>query len=318
MARADPRRRRRPRRARDAALRLPDPGAGRASSSRTSRRTSDVRRYAEEQIERLDRLGHASSKADEGPRESRGRGSAGTRSRRPRRADDPLPRRSVNVFVTGGSRGIGRAIALALRARRREARRDRVPPQRRGGRGRRRRSCARSAPSRRSCAATSPRSACSTRSRRSGRSTCSCTTRRRGVIRPALETEDKHWDWTMNANARALLAARARRRAGDAGRLVDRRASRRSARSACSRTTSLVGTSKAALEALVRYLGVELAPRDPRQRRLGRRRRDRRAGALPEPRGDAAGGRREPGRSPRHARTTSPARSRSSARRTPR
>nr|MBA3347814.1 SDR family NAD(P)-dependent oxidoreductase [Actinomycetota bacterium] len=27
-----------------------------------------------------------------------------------------------------------------------------------------------------------------------------------GVIRPALETEDKHWDWTLNANARALLA----------------------------------------------------------------------------------------------------------------
>src|SRR5207248_2182591 len=26
-----------------------------------------------------------------------------------------------------------------------------------------------------------------------------------GVIRPALETEDKHWDWTVNANARALL-----------------------------------------------------------------------------------------------------------------
>src|SRR3954470_1141354 len=26
-----------------------------------------------------------------------------------------------------------------------------------------------------------------------------------GVIRPALETEDKHWDWTINANARALL-----------------------------------------------------------------------------------------------------------------
>ena len=53
----------------------------------------DVRRYAEAQIERLDRLGHASSKADEGPRESAGRigwdeipSSA--------RADDPLPRRS--------------------------------------------------------------------------------------------------------------------------------------------------------------------------------------------------------------------------------
>ena len=27
-----------------------------------------------------------------------------------------------------------------------------------------------------------------------------------GVVRPALETEDKHWDWTLNANARALLA----------------------------------------------------------------------------------------------------------------
>src|SRR5262249_24119004 len=27
-----------------------------------------------------------------------------------------------------------------------------------------------------------------------------------GVIRPALETEDKHWDWTLNANSRALLA----------------------------------------------------------------------------------------------------------------
>src|SRR5919204_172151 len=27
-----------------------------------------------------------------------------------------------------------------------------------------------------------------------------------GVVRQALETDDKHWDWTMNANARALLA----------------------------------------------------------------------------------------------------------------
>ena len=32
-----------------------------------------VRRYAEEKIELLDRLGHASSKAEEGPLESRGR-----------------------------------------------------------------------------------------------------------------------------------------------------------------------------------------------------------------------------------------------------
>ncbi len=27
-----------------------------------------------------------------------------------------------------------------------------------------------------------------------------------GVIRAALETEDKHWDWTLAANARALLS----------------------------------------------------------------------------------------------------------------
>ena len=52
----------------------------------------DVRRYAEEQMERLDRLGHASSKADEGPRESPQRlGWDEIPSSAP--ADDPLPSR---------------------------------------------------------------------------------------------------------------------------------------------------------------------------------------------------------------------------------
>lgn len=52
----------------------------------------DVRRYAESQIERLDRLGHASSKADEGPRESADRiGWDEIPSSAP--ADAPLPRR---------------------------------------------------------------------------------------------------------------------------------------------------------------------------------------------------------------------------------
>ena len=51
----------------------------------------DLRRYAEEQIERLDRLGHASTKADEGPRESPQRlGWDGLPSSAP--ADSPLPR----------------------------------------------------------------------------------------------------------------------------------------------------------------------------------------------------------------------------------
>jgi hypothetical protein len=54
---------------------------------------SDVKRYAETQIERLDRLGHASSKADEGPRESPERiGWDGIPSSAS--ADNPLPRRA--------------------------------------------------------------------------------------------------------------------------------------------------------------------------------------------------------------------------------
>jgi hypothetical protein len=52
-----------------------------------------VREYAEEQMERLDRLGHASSKADEGPRVSPDRlGWDEIPSSAP--ADAPLPRRS--------------------------------------------------------------------------------------------------------------------------------------------------------------------------------------------------------------------------------
>jgi len=52
---------------------------------------NDVRRYAQSQIDRLDRLGYASSKADEGPREAATRlGWNGLPSSA--RADDPLPR----------------------------------------------------------------------------------------------------------------------------------------------------------------------------------------------------------------------------------
>ena len=52
--------------------------------------THEVRRYADAQMERLDRLGHASSKADEGPRESPARiGWDELPSSAP--ADSPLP-----------------------------------------------------------------------------------------------------------------------------------------------------------------------------------------------------------------------------------
>ena len=84
-----------------------------------------------------------------------------------------------------------------------------------------------------------------------------------GVIRPALEIEEKHWDWTLNANARALLT------------LVRQAASSLQPGASVIAISSLgstrvlddyvvVGVSKAALEALVRYLAVELAPRGVR------------------------------------------------------
>lgn len=52
----------------------------------------DVRRYAEEKLELLDRLGHASSRAEDGPVEPRSRiGWETIPSAAP--ASDPLPRR---------------------------------------------------------------------------------------------------------------------------------------------------------------------------------------------------------------------------------
>jgi enoyl-[acyl-carrier protein] reductase III len=81
-----------------------------------------------------------------------------------------------------------------------------------------------------------------------------------GVIRPALDTEDKHWDWTVNANARALLqltrAASPNLTAGSSIVAISSLGAQR-----VLPNYVLVGTSKAALEALVRYLAVELAPR---------------------------------------------------------
>lgn len=81
-----------------------------------------------------------------------------------------------------------------------------------------------------------------------------------GVIRPALEVEDKHWDWTLAANARALLSlARVAAPSMPAGSSIVGISSLGSSR--VLENYVLVGTSKAALESLVRYLAVELAPR---------------------------------------------------------
>ncbi len=80
-----------------------------------------------------------------------------------------------------------------------------------------------------------------------------------GVIRPALETEDKHWDWTLNANARSFLAlTRVLAPSLPAGASIVAISSLGSFR--VLENYALVGTSKAALESLVRYLAVELGP----------------------------------------------------------
>jgi enoyl-[acyl-carrier protein] reductase III len=81
-----------------------------------------------------------------------------------------------------------------------------------------------------------------------------------GVIRPALETQDKHFDWTLGANARAFLSlARATVPSMPRGSSIVAVSSLGSGR--VLENYVLVGASKAALEALVRYLAVELAPR---------------------------------------------------------
>ena len=81
-----------------------------------------------------------------------------------------------------------------------------------------------------------------------------------GVIRPALEAENKHWDWTLAANARALLSlSRAAAPTMPEGSAIVAVSSLGAQR--VLENYILVGASKAALEAVVRYLGVELAPR---------------------------------------------------------
>jgi enoyl-[acyl-carrier protein] reductase III len=81
-----------------------------------------------------------------------------------------------------------------------------------------------------------------------------------GVVRPALETEDKHWDWTLNANARSLLAlARACAPQMEEGGSIVAISSLGSQRVLPNYV--LIGVSKAALETCARYLAVELAPR---------------------------------------------------------
>lgn len=81
-----------------------------------------------------------------------------------------------------------------------------------------------------------------------------------GVQRTALELEPQHWDWTMNINARApwLCSKEATPlMVGRGGKIVN--ISSLGSHKVSDLYTA-VGVSKAALENLTRYLAVELAP----------------------------------------------------------
>ncbi|WP_338451242.1 enoyl-[acyl-carrier-protein] reductase FabL [Niallia oryzisoli] len=82
-----------------------------------------------------------------------------------------------------------------------------------------------------------------------------------GVQRPLMELEESHWDWTMNINSKALLFC-----AQEAAKLMDQGGKIVSISSLGSirylKNYTVVGVSKAALEALTRYLAVELAEKN--------------------------------------------------------
>jgi enoyl-[acyl-carrier protein] reductase III len=84
-----------------------------------------------------------------------------------------------------------------------------------------------------------------------------------GYNRPALEQKPRGWDWTMNINARSLLFA-----AQHAVPLMERRGGGHIVSLSSPGAGRVlpdyvvVGASKAALEALTRYLACELAPRN--------------------------------------------------------
>jgi enoyl-[acyl-carrier protein] reductase III len=163
----------------------------------------------------------------------------------------------VNVFVTGGSRGIGRAIAL--RFARDGASRIAI------GYLRNDRAAEETAEELRALGADPVLVRGNVTSARVldevaalGPLDVLVHNAATGVIRPALETEDKHWDWTLNANARALLQlARVAAPQMPPGSSIVAISSLGAQR--VLENYVLVGTSKAALESLVRYLGVELS-----------------------------------------------------------
>lgn len=80
-----------------------------------------------------------------------------------------------------------------------------------------------------------------------------------GVLKPAMELTERHWNWAMDINARALLTiVQQGVRMMQSGSRIMAVSSLGSVRAIENYTT--VGASKAALESLVRHLAVELGP----------------------------------------------------------
>jgi len=84
-----------------------------------------------------------------------------------------------------------------------------------------------------------------------------------GVLRPLMEIEESHWDWTQNINTKAYFFAAKEAAAimeGTGGGSIVALSSLGSTRALPNYVT--VGVSKAALEAVTRYLAVELAQKN--------------------------------------------------------
>jgi enoyl-[acyl-carrier protein] reductase III len=82
-----------------------------------------------------------------------------------------------------------------------------------------------------------------------------------GYIRPIMQQRPKGWDWTMNINARAVLFT-----SQHAAKIMERRGGGKIVNLSSIGSIRVmpeyvvIGVSKAALEALTRYLAFELAP----------------------------------------------------------
>ena len=254
-------------------------------------------------MELLDRLGHASSKAADSRREPRDAARlerAAELGARRRAAAAAMSLKGASVLVTGGTRGIGRAIALRLVAdgasravlgyMRNDTAADEAAAlvQEAGAEAVLVRGNVADARVVDELAAAGPYRVV-------------VHNAATGVIRPALETEDKHWDWTMAANARALLSlARATAPAMEEGGSILAISSLGSQRVLPNYVLDRHVEGGARVGRPLPRLRPRAA-RDPRQLRLGGRRRHRGARLVPEQGADARVGEADAGRPARRA-----------------